>query len=92
MTFDNPLARPRRRDVSAQIRDLKAAARAGLGLGEDVTVSVTELTCHEPGCPDVETVVAILRQGAPPRLARIHKPLRETTPEDVAAAFSGAGG
>lgn len=92
MTFENPLARPGRRDVSAQIRRLKEAARAALGLGEDVMVSVTELTCHEPGCPDVETVVAILRPGEPPRLARIHKPLRETSPEDVAAACSPSAG
>lgn len=90
--FDNPLARRPRPGISETTRRLKQAARAALGVPDHVTVSVTELTCREDGCPDVETVVAVLAAGEPPRLARIHKPLLEATADDVAAAFAKAGG
>ena len=88
MSFGNHLSRRRRPGVSAQTEALKEAARATLDLDETVMVSVSELACHEPGCPDVETVIAVLVQGAPPRLARIHKPLKDATPDDVADAFA----
>jgi hypothetical protein len=29
-------------------------------LSDDTTVMVTELECREPGCPPIETVVAVL--------------------------------
>jgi hypothetical protein len=45
---------------SAAIRALKAAARALFDAGEDDAVVVNELQCTEPGCPPIETVVALL--------------------------------
>jgi hypothetical protein len=52
-------------------------------LGADVSVLVTELRCTEPGCPPLETVVAILNWPGQPRQYKIHKPLTEVTRQDV---------
>lgn len=32
-------------------------------LSDAAILMVTELNCQEPGCPDKETVIAILQQG-----------------------------
>jgi hypothetical protein len=46
---------------SAAIRSLKAAARTLFEAADDDAVIVNELSCTEPGCPPMETVVALLR-------------------------------
>ena len=48
------------------------------------TVMVTELTCREPGCPPLETVIAVLG-GKIPRKETLHKALAQVTAEDVRA-------
>ena len=51
----------------------------------DVTVLVTELTCSEPGCPPIETVIALLAETGNVRYT-IHKPVAEVDRDDVHAA------
>jgi len=68
---------------------VKAWTLEALGLGQDAVVSVTELTCAEPGCPPVETVLAVFDPSGPTRLGRIHKATRDLTEADVIAAFAG---
>jgi len=34
---------------------------------DDDAVVVNELACTQPGCPPIETVVALLRAGSEPR-------------------------
>lgn len=87
--FVNPLSRKPKPGYPQAIAALKAETRRLLGLPDDVTVSVSELACREPGCPDIETVVGILMAGIAPRIAKIHKPIIEVTPADLAAAFAG---
>lgn len=41
-----------------------------LDLPDEVVVSVTELACREPGCPEIETVVAILSADQKPLTQR----------------------
>ena len=53
-----------------------------LGLGNDVAVTVMELSCTEEGCPDVETVVGILEPGCP-RKFKVFKPLAEVLRDDL---------
>ena len=72
---------------SGIIHDLKLQTQKLLGLPDDVTISVTELSCREPGCPDVETVVAILREAEKPTIARIHKTIPDVTSDELKAAF-----
>lgn len=69
------------------VQELKLQTRKLLGLSDDVTVSVSELTCREPGCPDVETLVAILGDGEKPMIARIHKSIPDVTLDELKAAL-----
>jgi hypothetical protein len=70
---------------------LKAETHALLELSDDVVVSVTELACRKPGCPDIETIVAVMRTGERPCIARVHKPILQVTAEDFAAEFTRLG-
>lgn len=55
--------------------------RSVLKLPDDLAVTVQQLTCREPGCPPVETVIAVL--APPPRRWNIHHPLTAITDEMV---------
>jgi hypothetical protein len=70
---------------------LQAATRALLDLSDDVVISVTELACREPGCPDIETIVAVMRTGEGPRTAKFRKPLPDITADNLAAEFARLG-
>jgi hypothetical protein len=69
---------------AAKVRSIKDWARAELGLPDHVVVMATELRCTEPGCPPLETVVAILRDGRQQQF-KIHKALADIVAEDVRA-------
>jgi hypothetical protein len=69
-------------------RQIKEWVRELLAIDETVTVVVSELTCREPGCPPVETVIALLRSGEPGVKYTIHRAAAEVTREDVAALRS----
>ncbi|WP_019063689.1 hypothetical protein [Streptomyces prunicolor] len=43
-----------------------------LGLDEDTAVMVRQLACTEPGCPPVETVVAVLPMDGAARRWTLH--------------------
>jgi hypothetical protein len=66
-------------------RALKQLAREVLALDDDAVVMVSELQCHEPGCPPVETVIAVLGHAARHQY-KCHKPLAEVTRADLEAA------
>lgn len=85
----NPLSREPKPGYPEAVARLKSQTRALLGLADEVVVAVTELACREPGCPDIETVVAVLKAGEKPWTARIHKPIPEVTGQDLAAGFHG---
>jgi hypothetical protein len=72
------------------IRALKAKARTLFEAADDDAVVVNELSCTEPGCPPIETVVALLRAGTEPRQVKVHKPAVEVTEDDLRAAIQGS--
>jgi hypothetical protein len=75
----------------ALVARMKAWAAEAFALDENVTVMVTELRCTEPGCPPLETVIAVLSPNEPVRQYKIHKGLREIARDEVLAlARSGA--
>jgi hypothetical protein len=81
------LSRPattRRTDTAA----LKATVRDVLGLDDSHTVVIQQLACVEPGCPPVETVLAVLSATDPPRRWTIHKPTADVTDDDIRAALT----
>ena len=49
---------------------------------EDATLLVTELSCSEPGCPPVETVIAVLSCGARTQW-KLHRRMTDVTREDI---------
>ncbi|OBG29248.1 hypothetical protein A5764_23060 [Mycobacterium sp. 852002-51057_SCH5723018] len=55
--------------------------RTTLVVPDDVAVTVQQLTCREPGCPPVETVIAVL--AAPSRRWTLHHPLSAIRDEMV---------
>ncbi len=73
---------------------LKARVREGLSLGEEDIVKVAEISCGVPDCPDVETVVLVLRKGRRTQALKIASPLVLVTESDIdealALAASGA--
>jgi hypothetical protein len=82
---DPPFGRPARRDPGRAAL-IKRWAIEAFGLDDDAggTVMVTELRCTEPGCPPLETVIALLGDSGPPRQHKIHKPMAEVTAGDLA--------
>ncbi|MEO0948331.1 MAG: hypothetical protein AAFY11_09345, partial [Cyanobacteria bacterium J06641_5] len=49
-----------------------------------VPISISQLRCSEPGCPPVETAIAVLSE--PKQTLKIHKALAEVTATDIASA------
>jgi hypothetical protein len=67
---------PRRGQRAAGLVDL---VRAALGLSVEAVVTISQLTCREPGCPPVETVIVVLPSDRTEAARRwtIHRPLAE---------------
>jgi len=55
--------------------------------GLNLSDAIAELTCHEPGCPPIETVVTVHGADGQRRTWRLHMPVAEITTADVAAAI-----
>jgi hypothetical protein len=64
-------------------RQIKDWIRSDLSLSEDFSIMVTELKCSEPGCPPIETVVAILGSGSEQYQQKLHLPIEEVTESDI---------
>ncbi|WP_223281090.1 hypothetical protein [Streptomyces antnestii] len=58
-----------------------------LDLDDDSAVVVRQLTCTEPGCPPVETVVAVLPMDGDARRWTLHRPADQITEDDLRAAL-----
>jgi len=56
---------------------------AHMTLEDDDHVSVAELACHEPGCPDFETVVTVMKQDKRRFVLRFPAPVLEVSEVDV---------
>ena len=66
-----------------KVRKIKEALGETLSIQNNATITVTELTCLEEGCPPVETVVALLKVGSDPLQHKIHKPGAEFKAADL---------
>ena len=75
------LGRPKR-DISL-IRQVKAWAQEFLPISDDSTVSVMELECREPGCPPLETVIAVMEAGKQTLQWKLHKAIPDVSREDL---------
>ena len=62
---------------------VKDMVRRAWSIPANVIIMVSELRCHEEGCPDVETVIALMRDGAEPEKIKIYKPIAELSLEEI---------
>ncbi len=60
-----------------------------LTLDPEIPISISQLRCTEPGCPPLETAIAIFT--TPPVTYKIHKALDELTEGDVTKAIAAGG-
>ena len=74
---------PRRPNLE-RVRRIKRALRETLSLSDDMTVTVAELACLEEDCAPVETVIGLLRPGAPQLQCKLHKPMDAVDAKDLA--------
>ena len=81
------LSRPKTTGEPARIKDL---VRARLTLDEAETLMVSELRCHEDGCPDIETVVAVIGAGGARRSWKLAKPMAAIEAADLDVALAAA--
>lgn len=56
---------------------VKELVRTAWNVNDDIVIMVSELRCHEDGCPDLETVIALMAEDADPKTIKINKPIAE---------------
>lgn len=70
-----------------QLQQIKAWAYDILALSTDIPISISQLQCHEPGCPPIETVIAVM--GQPPQTFKIHAAASDLNYDTVAETLTG---
>ena len=66
---------------SENIKQIKNWTYQILTIDSEIPISINQLQCHEPDCPPVETVIAIM--SSPPQQYKIHKPISEIIETDI---------
>jgi hypothetical protein len=69
-----------------KVRQIKTWIRDLLEIDLETPISIHQLHCAEPGCPPVETVIAVMR--SPAQKYNIHKPIAEIEPIDISEAIN----
>ncbi len=64
-----------------QIRQIKNWLYETLSIDREVHISLSQLSCTEPNCPPVETVIAVMLN--PAQQYKIHKPITEIEYTDI---------
>ena len=67
-------------DHTQRVKDL---VRNTWGIDDNVVIMVSELKCHEDGCPDVETVIALMPENQNPTKIKIESPIAEVDPSTI---------
>ncbi|WP_200863081.1 hypothetical protein [Amycolatopsis orientalis] len=82
--LDRLLGRSNKPDAARSDRagEIAAVVREVLALGSSAAVTVQQLACAEPGCPPVETKIAVLGGGGGRRWT-LHAPLSELDDDAV---------
>ena len=72
----NPEKIQRTQEIKAKVAEL-------FSLNEDATVMVTELSCQDADCPEVETVIAIFEPNKPKVQTTLHSSIEEITDDEI---------
>jgi hypothetical protein len=65
---------------------IKAWVCSAFDLPSDTVVSINEVQCREPGCPEIEVVIGIFAPGRPPGRLRFAGPAESLRAEQIVAA------
>lgn len=82
------MPKPASPQVTAHLTAIKDQVRSLLELSEEDIVLIRQLACTEPGCPPLETVVAVLPPDGPTRSWTLHQRVDDLTPDLLAAALA----
>jgi len=74
------------RDKAAAIKQM---VREILDLGEDTTISVSEIQCGDAACPGTETVILVMQPGVKTKAYKVLAPLVEVERVQVEQALAG---
>ena len=74
---------------SEKILQIRSWVKDRLALDEETIVMVSELRCSEPGCPPLETLIAVMDGPGQRRQFKFHKSIAEMTPNDIELAIPG---
>ena len=64
-----------------KLQQIKHWAYQQLQIDPTISISISQLQCHEPDCPPIETVIAVMTN--PPKQYKIHKSASQITEEDI---------
>jgi hypothetical protein len=79
--------RPCNARPSPHVRELQDTVRALLCLDDDTAVMIRQLTCSEPGCPSLETIVAVVPMDGEAHRWTLHRSTDRITENDLRAAL-----
>ena len=65
------------------IRTLKAVFLQKFPLQDNTSISIAELSCHEPDCPPIETVITVRYENGSMKNWRVAKPISEVEETDI---------
>ncbi|MBE9139881.1 hypothetical protein IQ254_22240 [Nodosilinea sp. LEGE 07088] len=85
----NLFKQPRPTAKAEHLQQIKAWTQELLDLPAEVPISISQLQCHEPGCPPMETVIAVMSQ--PPQTFKIHAAAGDVTLADLQGAIAPQG-
>ena len=67
---------------------VKLWVATGMGLSDRDTIMLAELDCRDPGCPDLETVITVIRADRRQFVLRFPGPMARVTEADVQSLFA----
>ena len=73
----------RKKSNVEKIRNLKVLVSKKYHLPDSTIISIAELSCHEPNCPPVETVITVRLDDGSVKSWRIVKPINEIQDSDI---------
>ena len=66
-----------------KIRNLKLLISNKYELSDNTIISIAELSCHEPDCPPIETIISVRYENGSMKNWRVAKPISEVEETDI---------
>jgi hypothetical protein len=72
----------------AAAEQAKQNVREALSLSADVAISINEISCADPACPILETVILVMEPGRKTRAYKLHGAMQAMSAEQLRHALS----